>query len=56
MQDSTTRLDTDTLVQFAESLTDVTDAMAMAYFRKPLDVEQKGDLSPVTHVSSRMIT
>ena len=54
MQNSSTRLDTDTLVQFAESLADVTDAMAMDYFRKPLDVEQKDDLSPVTQ-ADRMI-
>ena len=54
MQDSTTRPNTDTLVQFAESLADVTDSMAMDYFRKPLDVEQKDDLSPVTQ-ADRMI-
>ena len=36
------------LAQFADELADVTDAMAMTYFRKPLDVETKDDLSPVT--------
>ena len=48
MQDSTTRPDTETLARFAEGLADITDAMAMEYFRKPLDVERKADLSPVT--------
>ncbi len=36
------------LARFAEGLADETDAMAMAYFRKPLDVERKADQSPVT--------
>jgi histidinol phosphatase-like enzyme (inositol monophosphatase family) len=54
MQDTTTRPDADTLVRFAEGLADITDAMAMEYFRKPLDVEQKVDLSPVTQ-ADRMI-
>lgn len=36
------------LAQFAEGLADVTDAMAMTYFRKPLDIEAKDDDSPVT--------
>ncbi|MCX2722342.1 histidinol-phosphatase [Roseibium salinum] len=48
MQRSTTPPETEMLARFADGLADVTDAMAMTYFRKPLDVEQKPDLSPVT--------
>ncbi|MBK0327931.1 histidinol-phosphatase [Rhodobacteraceae bacterium F11138] len=48
MQSSTTPCETEVLAQFADDLADVTDAMAMSYFRKPLDVEHKADLSPVT--------
>lgn len=48
MQTSTTLTETDMLAQFADGLADVTDAMAMSWFRKPLDVERKADLSPVT--------
>ena len=48
MQSSTTPPETEMLARFADGLADVTDAMAMTYFRKPLDVEQKADLSPVT--------
>jgi histidinol phosphatase-like enzyme (inositol monophosphatase family) len=48
MQGSTTSSGTDILTDFADALADVTDAMAMQYFRKPLDVEHKADLSPVT--------
>lgn len=38
----------DRLAQFADTLADATDAMAMRYFRKPLDIEAKADASPVT--------
>lgn len=48
MQSSTTSTETEMLAQFADGLADVTDAMAMTWFRKPLDVERKADLSPVT--------
>jgi len=48
MQSSTTSRETQILAQFADRLADVTDAMAMSYFRKPLHVERKVDLSPVT--------
>ncbi|WP_417701540.1 histidinol-phosphatase [Pseudophaeobacter sp.] len=40
--------ETDLKAQFAASLADATDAMAMTFFRKPLDVEAKADDSPVT--------
>lgn len=40
--------DTDRLAHFANTLADTTDAMAMSYFRKPLDIEAKADDSPVT--------
>jgi histidinol phosphatase-like enzyme (inositol monophosphatase family) len=48
MQSSAKLLDTQMLAHFAGTLADETDAMAMAYFRKPMDVEHKADLSPVT--------
>jgi histidinol phosphatase-like enzyme (inositol monophosphatase family) len=48
MQSSTTLPDTEILARFAQGVADAADAMAMTYFRKPLDVEQKSDLSPVT--------
>jgi len=48
MQDNMTDLHTSELTQFADSLADVADALAMQWFRKPLDVERKEDLSPVT--------
>lgn len=48
MQSSTTPPETEMLARFADGLANVADAMAMTYFRKPLDVEQKADLSPVT--------
>lgn len=41
-------VETDQLAQFAGTLADETDAMAMTYFRKPLDIEAKADASPVT--------
>lgn len=44
------------LAQFAGELADVTDAMAMTYFRKPLDVETKEDLSPVTQADRAIET
>lgn len=44
------------LAQFADELADVTDAMAMTYFRKPLDVETKDDLSPVTQADRAIET
>jgi len=40
---------TDRLAQFADTLANATDSMAMTYFRKPLDIEAKADDSPVTH-------
>ena len=48
MQSSITTPETEMLARFAEGVADVADAMAMTYFRKPLDVEKKSDLSPVT--------
>ncbi|MCZ0813494.1 MAG: histidinol-phosphatase [Pseudomonadota bacterium] len=48
MHSSTTSPDTEKLARFADDLADVTDAMAKTYFRKPLGVERKADLSPVT--------
>lgn len=36
------------LAQFADTLADATDAMAISYFRKPLNIEAKADESPVT--------
>ncbi|GAW36973.1 histidinol-phosphatase [Roseovarius sp. A-2] len=48
MQSLSTFPETDRLAQFAEGLADVTDAMAMTYFRKPLEIEAKEDASPVT--------
>lgn len=48
MQNSTMSGETEMLAQFADGLADVTDAMAMSYFRKPLNVERKADHSPVT--------
>lgn len=48
MQTFTPPTETDRLAQFAETLADATDAMAMTYFRKPLDIEAKADESPVT--------
>ena len=48
MHSSTMSPDREKLARFADTLADVTDAMAMTYFRKPLDVERKADLSPVT--------
>lgn len=48
MHSSTTSPDTEMLARFAGELADVTDSMAMTYFRTPLDVERKADLSPVT--------
>ncbi|WP_297735667.1 histidinol-phosphatase [uncultured Maricaulis sp.] len=48
MQSSTPSCEANMLANFAGALADVTDAMAMSYFRKPLDVERKADLSPVT--------
>lgn len=48
MQMPTTLPEMDRLTQFADSLADTTDAMAMSYFRKPLDIEAKADDSPVT--------
>lgn len=48
MQILTTLPETDQLAQFADSLANATDAMAMSYFRKPLDIEAKADDSPVT--------
>ncbi len=40
--------ETDQLAQFAGTMADETDAMAMRYFRKPLEIEAKEDASPVT--------
>ena len=48
MQTHSPLSETDQLVQFAWTLADMTDAMAMRYFRKPLDIEAKADASPVT--------
>ncbi len=50
MQGSMVLSETDSamLARFADGLANMTDAMAMTYFRKPLDVERKPDLSPVT--------
>ncbi|PJE31763.1 histidinol-phosphatase, inositol monophosphatase family [Pseudooceanicola antarcticus] len=48
MQTTTPLPETDRLADFAASLADTTDAMAMTYFRKPLDIEAKADDSPVT--------
>lgn len=48
MQSSSIPPEMERLARFAEGLADETDAMAMAYFRKPLDVERKADQSPVT--------
>lgn len=56
MQIPTTLLDPKMLAQFANGLADVTDAMAMSYFRKPLDVERKADLSPVTQADRAIET
>lgn len=48
MQNATTAPETEKLARFADGLADMTDAMAMSFFRKPLEVECKADLSPVT--------
>lgn len=48
MQSLSPLSETDRLAQFAQTLADTTDAMAMSYFRKPLDIEAKDDDSPVT--------
>jgi inositol-phosphate phosphatase/L-galactose 1-phosphate phosphatase/histidinol-phosphatase len=48
MQMLTTLPEMDRLTQFANGLADATDAMAMTFFRKPLDIEAKADDSPVT--------
>ena len=48
MQNLSHLSETDELAQFAMTLADTTDAMAMAYFRRPLDIESKSDHSPVT--------
>ncbi|TDK51241.1 histidinol-phosphatase [Antarcticimicrobium luteum] len=48
MQSPSIPLEPEMLARFADELADVTDAMAMSYFRKPLDVERKADQSPVT--------
>ncbi|EAQ02148.1 Inositol monophosphatase family protein [Pseudooceanicola batsensis HTCC2597] len=48
MQSPTTFRETEILAQFAGDLAEVTDAMAMSYFRKSLEVEHKADASPVT--------
>lgn len=48
MQNSPTLSELGQLAQFADRLADTTDAMAMTYFRKPLDIEAKDDNSPVT--------
>lgn len=56
MQIPTMLPETDVLARFADGLADVTDAMAMTYFRKPLDVERKADLSPVTRADRAIET
>jgi histidinol phosphatase-like enzyme (inositol monophosphatase family) len=48
MQSSAKPLDAQKLAHFAGALADETNVMAMTYFRKPMDVEHKADLSPVT--------
>ncbi|WP_339759180.1 histidinol-phosphatase [uncultured Hoeflea sp.] len=48
MQSHMPNSETDRLAQFADTLANMTDAMAMTYFRKPLDIEAKADDSPVT--------
>jgi len=48
--------ETDRLVQFAGSLADEADTMAMSYFRKPLDIEAKADASPVTQADRAIET
>jgi histidinol phosphatase-like enzyme (inositol monophosphatase family) len=40
--------DIDTLSRFAEAMADRARGIALRYFRRPLDVETKADLSPVT--------
>ncbi|WP_373049658.1 histidinol-phosphatase [Thalassovita aquimarina] len=40
--------DTETLTAFACGLADLAAPISLAYFRTPLDVERKADLSPVT--------
>jgi inositol-phosphate phosphatase/L-galactose 1-phosphate phosphatase/histidinol-phosphatase len=48
MQMMTTLSEPEMLAQFADRLANTTDAMAMSYFRNPLDIESKADDSPVT--------
>lgn len=48
MQNFTAPPETDRLAEFANRLADAADAMAMTYFRQPLDIEAKADDSPVT--------
>lgn len=48
--------ETDRLAEFAGTLADTTDAMAMRYFRKPLDIEAKADASPVTQADRAIET
>lgn len=54
MQTDHSLIKTDQLALFAETLANTTDAMAMSYFRNPLDIEMKADESPVT-VADRAI-
>ncbi|MFW2541783.1 histidinol-phosphatase [Primorskyibacter sp. 2E107] len=56
MHTTTPSPETEALLQFATRLADVTDAMALSYFRKPLDVQAKADLSPVTQADRAIET
>lgn len=56
MHPMTLHSEMDRLAQFADTLADTTDAMAMTYFRKPLDIEVKPDDSPVTQADRAIET
>ncbi|TNF12986.1 MAG: histidinol-phosphatase [Rhodobacteraceae bacterium] len=56
MQTSSVSIETEMLGRFADGLADVTDAMALSFFRRPLDVEHKADLSPVTRADRAIET
>ncbi|WP_111734592.1 histidinol-phosphatase [Roseovarius amoyensis] len=56
MQSPTTSDDIAMLARFADEMADATDAMAMSYFRKPLNVEHKADQSPVTQADRAIET
>lgn len=56
MQSSAVSIETEMLARFADGLADVTDAMAMTFFREPLGVERKADQSPVTQADRAIET